>query len=140
MGKLILIVFLFLFSNNSIADEAPIPVFASKPMKYSSTNWIKNSAGQKVWVKDEMLAGDFNNEKMKFWVYITGPNFHICSISGEAVKLSKSVYKFKENSCNLLIKFSKNRVVLSDHGNTCHVNYCGNNSFFDKAELLKTKN
>ena len=137
MYKLLLILF---FATNAIAEEATVPAFESNPIKYSNKNWIRDSTGQKVWVKDEMLAGDFKDGKMKFWVYITGPNYHICSISGEAEKLSKSTYKFKEDTCNLLIKFSKNRVTLSDDNNTCHENHCGNNAYFDKTEFSRIKN
>lgn len=130
---------IFFLATNAIADEAEIPAFESDPIKYSSKNWIRNSTGQKVWVKDELLVGDFKDEKMKFWVHITGPNYHQCSISGEAKKLSKSTYQFKEDACSLLIKVSKNRVVLSDDANTCHENHCGNNAYFHTTEFLKTK-
>ena len=139
MRKLIVIFSLFLFSYNSIAEEAEMPEFASKPIKYANKNWIRNSVQQKVWVTDEMLVGDFKNERMKFWVYMTGPNYHPCSISGEAVKQSKSTYEFKEDSCTLTIKFSKNKVSLSDPGNTCFEGHC-NNEYFDKAEFFKVKN
>ena len=133
------LIFIFFFAAIAIADEAVIPAFKSDPTKYSNKNWIKNSTGQKVWVTDELLAGDFQDERMKFWVYITGPNYRQCSIAGEAKKLSESTYEYSKDTCRLLIKFSKNRVILSDDGNTCHENYCGNNAYFDKAEFFRTK-
>ena len=137
MCKFLFILLFFVASAH--ADEAEIPIFDSIPIKYTQKNWIRNSVGEKVWVEDEMQIGDFANKKLKFYVYITGPNYHQCSASGEAEKLSKTTYRFKEGVCNLLIKFNKDRIALSDKDNACKVSYCGNNAYFDKAEFFKVE-
>ena len=130
---------LLLFVPGAHADEAEIPIFDSVPIKYTQKNWIRNSVGEKIWIENEMQVGDFTDKKMKFYVYITGSNYHQCSASGEAEKLSKTTYRFKEDACNLLIKFTRDYITLSDKGNTCKVSYCGNNAYFDKAEFFKVE-
>jgi len=32
--------------------------------------------------QDELLNGDRDNCKLTFWFYITGPNYHACSMAG----------------------------------------------------------
>lgn len=135
--KFLLLSFFILASECALAEDADMPDFESAPTLYAKANWITNSSSQKMWVVDQMLWGNQKNEKKAFWLFLYGPNYHQCSLSGEVVKITESNFQFKEQECTLVFNFTLKGVSISDQNNACKANHCGNNAYFDKAKLFK---
>ena len=119
-----------------------MPTFSSTPIKYINQTSIGGAVGhpnQIAKVTDELVIGDKTNKNLKFWFYIYGANFHICSASGVAESLEKNTYKYQvsESSCQLKLTFKSNHATLEDIGGNCRELFCGSRGIIGKITFHK---
>lgn len=132
----------FLIPNGIVlADEASVPQFDSPPEKYTSHKVIGGVVGDPsgtAQVVDEILIGNKSKEGITFWFYLYGPNFHICSMAGEAKAVASNDYQYREGNCELHISVSPKKVKVEDVGGYCKQSgNCGSRAYIGTSEFKK---
>lgn len=137
MRKLITAACLLLSSTWTQADDAAQPDFKSAPVLFAAADWLLDPQGNKHWIVNQAFVGDRANKSLKFWLRTYGPNFHTCSVAGEAAEVSPSVYEFKERSCRLRLNITPGRMSVGDESNACHELYCGQRAYLNGLTLFR---
>lgn len=115
------------------ADEAARPEFSNPPEKYINNHEYCTLTGStepnKAWecstIDDELLIGDIEDSKLKFWLWIVGTNAHQCSMSGAAERTSTNEFSHTHSACNLKITLEPNMVKVQDIDAICRRDFCG---------------
>ncbi|HCU85476.1 hypothetical protein [Methylophilus sp. UBA6697] len=140
--KFLLIIILCNIYGLAVGEEAEMPAFSSPPIKYINQTSIGGAVGHPneiAQVTDDLVIGDKTNQNLKFWFYIYGANFHICSASGVAEKLEKNTYQYQvsDTSCQLKLTFKSNHATLEDIGGNCRDLFCGSRGNIGKTAFHK---
>jgi hypothetical protein len=136
--------FLLLFACRGVlADEAAVPQFKNPPLKYinhKTIGGVVTDPNGTVAVVDELLIGDRSNEKLTFWFYLYGPNFHICSMAGNAVSIAVGTYQYREGNCQLRITATPDGMEIEDVGGYCKTSgNCGSRAYIGKTSFSKRR-
>jgi hypothetical protein len=139
MKTALTLILLVIFALPVFGEEAERPKFRKPPTVYIYRHTVQDASGKRVDAKDELLIGDRDNHKLTFWFYITGPNFHGCSLAGEATGRNGSDYLFADGECALTIKIRGRGAYLLDPNNECLKNYCGMYAVINGTKFLKKR-
>lgn len=133
---LFLTIFFLAVCEMALADEATVPQFKNPPLKFTIHKTIggANADPNGTEVVDQLLIGDQTKEKLTFWFYLYGPNFHICSMAGNAVSVSPSTYQYTQGNCQLRITTITDGIEIEDVGGQCKASgNCGSRAYIGKT-------
>jgi len=139
MKTVLILILLAIVASPVWAEEADRPEFLKPPAVYIYRHTVQDATGEKVDTKDELLIGDRDNHKLTFWFYVTGPNFHGCSLAGEATGRNGNEYLYTDGNCALTIKIKGREAYLLDPNNQCQKNHCGMYAIINGTKFLKKK-
>jgi hypothetical protein len=138
MKYIVIIAVLFLSSGVAFGDEAAIPSFSKKPMKFKVEHKVSNSEK----AVDELLLGDITESNLTFWFLFIRTNYHICSMSGSAKSIAKNTYQYSVGDCNLRITIESGQATVDDVGGKCshsdqdnNITSCGSRGYIGKTIL-----
>jgi len=124
------------------ADEAEMPKFSKKPIKFISKHEIGTKHNDAGDVLDELLIGDVTNNNLKFWFEFIRTNYHICSMSGTAKATDINVFEYSIDDCRLRITIAPNQAIIEDVGGYCSHSetrqgegFCGSRAYIGKTTL-----
>jgi hypothetical protein len=137
MRRTLLFLCLCLPTLASHGEEAERPAFSKPPILFIHKHRIRDAGGTVNRVQDELLIGDRNNRELKFWFSLTGPNLHICSMSGRAQTAGANRYVATEGPCEMTITFTKDMAVLSDRDAQCKHLHCGTRAYIEGARFSR---
>jgi hypothetical protein len=109
-----------------------------------------------VAMADELVIGDVNNDQLTFYLYITGPNGHICGASGianaregayyftkslsiEVFESHSKVTRRKNVECRLRIWFNKEHANVLDEQGYCKPILCGTRAGIGNSRFTRKK-